>query len=91
MMTGMGGPRQWHFYLLTCSDGTLYAGITNDLDRRLALHNRGRASRYTRARLPVALLFSEAHPDRSAAGRREAQVRRMPRAEKLSLAGGRRA
>lgn len=76
----------WRFYLLACSDGTLYAGITNDLDRRIALHNRGRASRYTRARLPVTLLYAETHPDRSAAGKREAQVRRMTRAAKLALA-----
>lgn len=86
-MTGMGARTQWHFYLLECSDGTLYAGITNDLGRRLALHNRGRASRYTRARLPVELFYSEPHPDRSSAGKREARVRRMPRAEKLALAG----
>ncbi len=85
-MTGMGGPRQWRFYLLACSDGTLYAGITNDLERRLATHNRGQGSRYTRVRLPVTLIFSETHADRSAAGRREAQVRRMSRAEKLALA-----
>ena len=84
-MGPMAPPARWHFYLVECSDGTLYAGITNDLARRVALHNRGRASRYTRARLPVRLLYSEAHPDRSAAGKREARVRRMRRAAKLSL------
>ena len=82
----MGAPGRWHFYLLECSDGTLYAGITNDLERRLAMHNGGRASRYTRARLPVTLVYAEAHPDRSSASRREARVRRMPRKEKLALA-----
>ena len=44
---------QWHVYLLTCADGTLYCGITTDLPRRLAEHNAGTASKYTRARLPV--------------------------------------
>ncbi len=75
----------WCFYLLECADGTLYAGITNDLERRIALHNRGRASRYTRARLPVTLYYAEAHPDRSSAGKREAGVRKLSRREKLAL------
>ena len=76
----------WYCYLLQCADGTLYTGISNDLDRRIAAHNSGRASKYTRSRLPVALLYSEPHPDRSAASRREAEIKRLPRARKLALA-----
>ncbi|MEN6584602.1 MAG: GIY-YIG nuclease family protein, partial [Sulfuricella sp.] len=62
----------WHCYLLECADGSLYTGITNDLDKRVAAHNDGAASKYTRARLPVRLVYAEAHPDRSSASKREA-------------------
>jgi len=78
-------PSFWHCYLLECADGTLYTGITNDLDRRLAAHNAGKASKYTRGRLPVALLYTEPHPDRAAASRREIEIKRLPRAGKLAL------
>ncbi len=81
----------WWVYLLRCRDGSLYAGATNDLARRLAAHGRGRASRYTRSRLPVALAWAEPAADRSAALRREAALKRLGRAEKLALvARGRR-
>jgi putative endonuclease len=78
-------PNLWHCYLLQCADGTLYTGISNDLERRLAAHNSGKASKYTRGRLPVALLYSEPHPDRAAASRREVEIKRLPRAGKLAL------
>lgn len=81
----MPQPSFWHCYLLECADGTLYTGITNDLDRRLAAHNAGKASKYTRGRLPVALLYTEPHPDRAAASRREIEIKRLPRAGKLAL------
>ena len=68
-----------------CGDGSLYTGITNDLPRRLVRHRAGTASAYTRARRPVSLVFQERQPDRSAALRREAAVRRLSRAEKLAL------
>jgi len=77
----------WICYLLECADGTLYTGISNDLPRRLDQHARGLASKYTRTRLPVRLRWSERHPDRSAALRREAAIKRLPRAGKLTLAG----
>jgi len=80
-------PSAWYCYLLECADGTLYTGITNDLDKRLAAHNSGKASKYTRGRLPVALLYSEPYPDRAAASRREVEVKRLPRAGKLALIG----
>ena len=78
----------WTVYLLRCRDGTLYTGITNDLARRLDRHRAGTASAYTRARLPVRLVFQERQPDRSAAQRREAAVRRLSRVEKLALVRG---
>ncbi|HET6404259.1 MAG TPA: GIY-YIG nuclease family protein [Candidatus Thermoplasmatota archaeon] len=76
----------WHVYLLECADGTLYCGVTNDLARRVAMHNAGRASRYTRARLPVRLVWSEPCADRGAALRRELAVKALPRRAKLALA-----
>jgi putative endonuclease len=80
----------WHTYILRCADGTLYTGITNDLARRLDAHNRGTASKYTRVRRPVELVYEEAHPDRSHASRREAAIKVMPRTAKLRLTGKRR-
>ena len=74
-------------YILRCGDGSLYTGWTSDLDRRLAQHVAGKASRYTRARLPVELAASFPAPDASAARRREAEIKRMPRAAKLALLG----
>jgi putative endonuclease len=72
-------------YLLRCADGTLYCGWTVDVDRRVAAHNAGRASRYTRSRLPVELAWSHAHPDRATAMREEVRIKQLPRAEKLAL------
>jgi putative endonuclease len=71
--------------MLRCRDGSLYTGCTNDLPGRLARHRSGRGARYTRSRLPVRLVFSEAAADRSAALRREAALKRLTRAEKLKL------
>lgn len=72
-------------YLLLCADGSLYAGWTNDLGRRLAAHQSGKASRYSRARLPVTLVYAEALPTRSEAMRREAALKRMPTTKKWGL------
>jgi putative endonuclease len=72
-------------YVLRCADGTLYTGWTNDLDRRLARHQAGKASRYTASRLPVQLAWSAEHPGRSEAMREEARIKRLSRAEKLAL------
>jgi putative endonuclease len=74
--------------MLRCGDGTLYTGITNDLARRLARHRAGTASAYTRSRQPVQLAYREVQPSRSRALRREAALKRMPRAAKLLLVGG---
>lgn len=77
---------RWCCYLLRCADGSLYAGITNALDRRVARHNAGSASKYTRARRPVRLVWCEPASDRAAASRREAALKRLPRAAKQALA-----
>jgi putative endonuclease len=75
----------WTVYLLRCNGGSLYTGITNDLRRRLAAHRAGTASAYTRARRPVRLAYRETQPDRGAALRREAAIKRLPREGKLAL------
>lgn len=74
--------------MLRCADDTLYTGWTNDLTRRLAVHNgeiAGTAAKYTRSRRPVRLVWCEGQPDRSAAMRREAEVKRLTRAQKTEL------
>ncbi len=78
----------WTVYLLRCRDGSLYTGITNNLARRLARHRAGTASAYTRSRRPLRLVYEEGQPSRSAALRREAAVKRLPRRAKLALARG---
>ena len=75
-------------YLLRCRDGSLYTGITNDLGRRLDAHEAGTASAYTRSRRPLRLAYREELPDRGAALKREAAIRRLPREAKLALCGG---
>ncbi len=81
----------WIVYILRCGDGTLYTGITNDLDRRLRAHAAGKASRYTRSRLPVRTAYEERQPSKSAALKREAAIKRLPRAAKDRLLASRRA
>lgn len=73
-------------YILRCSDGTLYSGWTNDLERRLAAHNAGRGAKYTRSRRPVSLLYAESFPTQGEAMRREAAFKRMTHRQKLDLA-----
>jgi putative endonuclease len=72
-------------YLLRCADGTLYCGWTTDIQRRLAAHRSGTASRYTRSRRPVELAVVIPVADRSAALREEARIKRLPRAAKFRL------
>lgn len=75
----------WVCYLLRCADGTLYCGITNDLDKRIKAHNCGIASKYTRSRIPVELVYAENCADRSEASKRETEIKSLPRAKKLQL------
>jgi putative endonuclease len=74
-----------YVYLLRCADGSLYCGWTPDLDARVGKHQTGKASRYTRSRLPVELVWSKPMPDRSAALREEWRIKRLSRAQKLRL------
>jgi len=76
---------RWLIYILRCSDGSLYTGITNDLPKRLKAHATGRASKYTRSRLPVSLAYSEPQRSKSAALKREAAIKGLRRAEKDRL------
>ncbi|WDS38101.1 GIY-YIG nuclease family protein [Pseudoxanthomonas sp.] len=75
--------RPWLLYLLECRNGSWYAGITNDLDRRFQAHLRGTGARYTRANPPVRILASRAYPDRASASRAEWQLKQLPRGRKL--------
>jgi putative endonuclease len=72
-------------YLLRCRDGSLYTGWTVDLERRVARHRSGVASRYTASRLPVELALAIPMPDRTSARREEARIKRLPRSAKLAL------
>jgi putative endonuclease len=72
-------------YLLRCRDGSLYCGWTTDLAARLKAHNAGTGARYTRGRGPVTLAWSEEQPDRGAALRREAAIKRLSRSAKQAL------
>lgn len=74
-----------YVYLLKCADESLYCGWTTDVSRRLAAHQAGTASRYTRSRLPVELAKVFAVADRPAALREEARIKRLSRASKLAL------
>lgn len=78
-------PAEWKVYILLCSDGTLYTGITTDLERRISQHARGRGAKYFRGRRPERLLYLEQGHDRSTASRREAAIKMMKRAEKELL------
>jgi len=76
----------YYLYLLRCADGTLYAGITTDLERRVAEHNSSpRAARYTRSRRPVKLVYSKVFENKSAASQAEHQIRQLSRQQKLAL------
>lgn len=75
----------YYVYMLRCADGTLYTGYTDDPQRREQVHNSGKGAKYTRARLPVELVYREECPDKSAALRREYAIKQMTRAQKLKL------
>ena len=72
-------------YILRCSDGTLYTGSTKDIDERQRAHNLGKGARYTRGRIPVEVVYREQCADKSAALRREAEIKRMGREKKTRL------
>ena len=78
----------WFVYILKCGDGTFYTGITTDLKRRLEEHNRGKASKYTRTRLPVKMIYRTACRERSEALIRESAIKSLSRAKKKELING---
>jgi len=85
LKTGSKPDGAWFVYLLRCGDGSLYTGITNDLLRRVEQHNSGKASRYTRSRLPVVLVYQELQASRSLALKRELAIKALSRQEKESM------
>ena len=76
---------RWFVYILRCADGSLYTGITNDLNRRLEQHNAGTASRYTRSRLPVTPVYHEESTTRGMALKRELAIKSLSREAKETL------
>ncbi len=80
-----GKPDTWFVYMVECRDGSLYTGITNDLERRVHQHNEGTASRYTRSRRPVVLRYHEPCDGRSQALIREFSLKLMTPAQKREL------
>ena len=75
----------FYAYFLRCADSTLYAGSTDDLEKRLTAHNAGQGAKYTRGRLPVSLAYWEAFETKSGALRRECAFKHLSRAQKLAL------
>lgn len=75
----------WYVYIVRCADASLYTGIAKNIDARVAQHNVGRGAKYTRARLPVTLVYREAVMDRSAALRREYAIKRLHTSAKRKL------
>ena len=75
----------WYVYILRCGDGTLYTGITDDVDRRLAVHRSGKGAKYTRGRGPLEVVYIQKVPDKSAALKREITIKKLTRQEKEQL------
>lgn len=77
--------KEWYLYILRCKDGSLYTGITVDLEKRLAAHRSGKGAKYTRGRAPLELVYTEKCPDHSTALRRELEIKGLAREEKEKL------
>lgn len=84
-MTADAGARDWSVYILRCRDGSLYTGISKDVQTRVRQHNDGKGAAYTRTRLPVKLLHQEDEMTLSEALIREAAIKRLPRAKKEAI------
>ena len=82
----MSSNKTWFVYLIECSDGSLYTGITVDLEARFAAHRDGRGARCMRMHAPLRMLAAEAHPDRSAASKAEYRIKRLTAAAKRAYA-----
>ena len=77
--------KQWCIYILKCGDGSLYTGITNDLDHRIQMHSCGEGAKYTRGRGPLTLVYTEKAESYSHALRREYAIKKLKRQDKLKL------
>jgi len=80
----------WVVYILRCADGSLYTGITNDLDRRMSEHEAGQGAKYTRGRGPLEMVYSETCESRGDASKRENEIKSLRRDQKLELISGKR-
>ncbi len=77
--------KKWFVYILRCADGTLYTGSTDDVDRRMAVHNSGKGAKYTRGRTPVEVVYTEECESHSIALKREYAIKQLSRQEKIEL------
>ena len=77
--------KMYYLYILKCSDGSLYTGITTDVERRLKEHKEGKGGHYTRARKVLRVVYTEEHPDRSTASKREAEIKKWDKNKKNDL------
>lgn len=77
----------WFLYIVKCKDDSLYTGITTDISRRIKEHNARKGAFYTKNKTPVELVYQEAMPNQSQARKREAEIKRLAREEKLKLVG----
>ena len=84
----MSAGKPWFLYLIECVDGSIYTGITVDVQARYAAHQDGSGARYTRSHPPAKLLGFETHPDRSAASKAEYRIKKLSASEKRSYAAG---
>ena len=75
----------WFVYILECNDNSLYTGITNGLEKRIIAHNSGKGAKYTKARLPVKLIYKESYKTKSDSLKREFEIKKLKRTEKLKL------
>lgn len=75
----------WYLYILKCKDGTFYTGITTDVEKRLEMHRSGKGAKYTRGRGPLELVYSETCENHSQALKRECEVKKLPKEQKLQL------
>ncbi|MFA6320279.1 MAG: GIY-YIG nuclease family protein [Candidatus Omnitrophota bacterium] len=76
---------KWTVYILKCNDASLYTGITTDLEKRVKKHNEGRAAKYTRAKRPVSVVYTEGAVNSSSAKKREAEIKKLSRQAKVEL------
>jgi predicted GIY-YIG superfamily endonuclease len=86
-MKNLALPKPWYVYIIECSTGDLYVGITKDVNERVVKHDKGTACRYTKYRRPVKLIYIEQHTTRSEATKREIAVKKYSHRKKLELAG----